>query len=86
FSGIVTYKNALEIQGAAKAVPLGRILVETDAPYLSPDPLRGNKYYPNEPARVVHTAKFVARLRGETFEAVAAATTENAQALFGINF
>lgn len=85
FSGIVTYKNALEIQGAAKVLPRDRILVETDAPFLSPDPLRGNKYYPNEPARVVHTVRWVAKLRGETYEALAAATAANALALFRLD-
>ncbi|MGH7142697.1 MAG: TatD family hydrolase [Planctomycetota bacterium] len=83
FSGIVTYKNAREIQAAAQAVPGERLLVETDAPYLSPEPLRGNKYYPNEPARVLHTARFLAKLRGETFEALAAQTSANARGLFG---
>ncbi len=82
FSGIVTYKNALEIQAAAKATPPERILVETDAPFLSPEPLRGNKYYPNEPARVIHTAKFVAQLRGEAFEKFAARSFANTVELF----
>lgn len=84
FSGIVTYKNAGEIQAAAKAVPAAKILVETDAPYLSPEPLRGNKYYPNEPARVTHTAQFIARLRGEPYADFAARVTATTAELLGI--
>ena len=79
FSGIVTFKNAPEIQEAAQYVPLDRILVETDAPFLAPVPKRGK---PNEPAYVRHTAEFVAKLRGDTLENIAAATTENFYTLF----
>src|SRR5690606_11481657 len=61
FSGIVTFKNAAAIQEVARWAPADRILVETDSPYLAPIPLRGKK---NEPAHVVHTAAFVAALRG----------------------
>lgn len=74
FSGIVTYPKALEVQQAAKIVPLDRLLVETDAPYLAPAPYRGKR---NEPAYVVGTAKRLAELRGESFEAIASATTMN---------
>ena len=79
FSGIVTFKNARDIQETAKALPLERILVETDAPYLAPVPNRGKR---NEPAYVAHTASFLAKLRGETAERIADATTENFFRLF----
>lgn len=79
FSGIVTFKNAPDIQAAAKYVPADRILVETDAPFLAPVPKRGK---PNEPAYVKYTADFVAQLRGETPERIAETTTENFYRLF----
>ena len=81
FSGIVTFKNAKPIQDAARRVPANRLLVETDAPYLAPVPHRGK---PNHPAWVRHVAEFVARLRGETLEQVAATTTTNYLGLFGL--
>ena len=62
FTGIVTFGNAADIQEAATRVPLERLMVETDAPYLSPEPVRTMR--PNEPCNVVHTARFLARLRG----------------------
>ncbi len=62
-SGIVTFKSAQTIQQATKLIPQGRLLLETDCPYLAPVPLRGKR---NEPAYLVHTAEFVARLRGES--------------------
>ncbi|PID62100.1 MAG: DNAase [Gammaproteobacteria bacterium] len=80
FSGIVTFKNAKNVQEVAARTPLDRILVETDAPYLAPVPYRGKT---NEPAYVRHTAEFVAELRGMSLEALAAATTANYQRLFG---
>lgn len=80
FSGIVTFKNAPLIQEAARYVPPDRMLVETDAPFLAPVPKRGK---PNEPAYVRHTAQFIAQLRGDTLENIAAATTENFYSLFG---
>jgi TatD DNase family protein len=79
FSGILTFKNARDIQETAKVLPLERILVETDAPYLAPMPNRGKR---NEPAFVAHTAAFLAKLRGETPERIADATTENFFRLF----
>lgn len=79
FGGIVTFPKAVEIQQAAREAPLDRILVETDAPYLAPVPLRGKR---NEPAFVVHTAAKVAALRGQTAEEIAAATTANFERLF----
>jgi TatD DNase family protein len=79
FSGIVTFKNAQNVQEVARKVPLDRILVETDAPYLAPVPHRGKT---NEPAYVRHTAEFVAALRDLPFEELASATTENYFRLF----
>ena len=79
FSGIVTFKNATAIQEAARYVPLDRLLVETDSPYLAPVPKRGK---PNEPAYVRHTAAFVAQLRGDSLENIAQATTANCLQLF----
>jgi TatD DNase family protein len=79
-SGIVTFKNARELQDTAKNVPLDRLLVETDSPFLAPVPNRGKVC---EPAFVVDTAAFVAGLRGEEPEALADATTANFFRLFG---
>lgn len=78
-SGIVTFKNALQIKEVAKIVPIDRLLVETDSPYLAPVPFRGKQ---NQPAWVKHVAEEVARLREISFEALAAATTENFFRLF----
>jgi TatD DNase family protein len=74
FSGIVTFRNAALVREVAKALPLERILVETDSPYLAPVPYRGKV---NRPAYVRHVAEEIARLRGVSFEEVAAATTAN---------
>ncbi len=82
FSGIVTFKNALQIKEVAKAMPLNRILVETDAPYLAPVPYRGKL---NHPALVRHVAEEVARLRGIGMAQLAEATTANFFGLFGID-
>ena len=79
FSGIVTFKNALAIKEVAKAVPLDRMLIETDAPYLAPVPHRGKT---NEPAWVRHVAEEIARLRGISLESVAEATSANFFRLF----
>jgi TatD DNase family protein len=79
FSGIVTFKNAQAVRDVAKRVPIERLLVETDSPYLAPVPHRGKT---NQPAFVRHVAEEVARLRGLDFEAVASATTGNFFALF----
>jgi TatD DNase family protein len=78
-SGIVTFKNAATVKQVAREVPLDRLLVETDSPYLAPVPHRGRI---NEPAFVRHVAEEVARLKEVGFEAVAQATTENFFALF----
>lgn len=79
FSGIVTFKNARDIQEAARYCPADRLLVETDAPFLAPVPHRGK---PNEPAYVRHTAEFLAQLRGEDFDTLAQTTTANFYRLF----
>ena len=79
-SGIVTFRLADNVRESALVVPEDRLLVETDSPFLAPVPLRGSR---NEPANVVHTAKFLADLRGVPFEALAEATTRNARAVFG---
>lgn len=78
-SGIVTFKNARELQEVAKKLPLDRILIETDSPYLAPVPHRGK---PNKPVFVKHVAEFLADLRGESTEQIAAQTTENFYQLF----
>lgn len=82
FSGIVTFKNAVSLKEVAKAVPLERMLVETDSPYLAPVPHRGKT---NEPAWVRHVAEEIARLRGISLQAVAAATTGNFFRLFKVD-
>jgi TatD DNase family protein len=81
FAGMVTFKKSDDLRAVAAAIPADRILVETDSPYLSPEPFRGKR--PNEPARVVHTAACVAQVRGVTLEEFARQTTANARALFG---
>lgn len=78
-SGIVTFKNARELQEIAKEIPQDRLLVETDSPFLAPVPHRGK---PCEPAFVSDTAKFIADLRGEDLEELAAYTTRNFRNLF----
>ncbi|MEM7617611.1 MAG: TatD family hydrolase [Pseudomonadota bacterium] len=78
-SGIVTFKNAVDLQNAIKELPLDRLLVETDAPYLAPVPKRGKR---NEPAYTKHTAKYLADLQEVSYEQVADITTENFFKLF----
>lgn len=81
FSGIVTFKNAKEVQEVAKQVPLERMLVETDSPYLTPVPYRGK---PNQPGYTRYVAEFIAALRDTTLEHVAEQTTTNFFKLFNI--
>lgn len=79
FSGIVTFKNAAALQEVASKVPLDRIIVETDCPYLAPVPFRGK---PNQPGYVRYVAEFIADLRHQSFESLAEATTRNCEKLF----
>lgn len=79
FSGIVTFKSAKDLQQVAKKIPLDRMLVETDSPWLAPVPKRGKT---NEPAFVQHTARFLADLREEQAEDLAAQTSKNFYTLF----
>ncbi len=80
FAGQVTYPTATDLQDAARRIPPEHLLVETDAPYLSPVPRRGR---PNRPANVAHTLRFLAELRGEEAESLDAITTANAARVFG---
>ena len=82
FGGIVTFPKALAVQEAAKSTPRDRILIETDAPYLAPVPKRGKR---NEPALMVHTARKLAELRGESYEELCNTTTENFRRLLLLN-
>ena len=79
--GTVTYKKASVVKDVAASIPLERMLVETDAPFLAPVPRRGKR---NEPAFVEYTAREIARLRNRTFEEVAIQTSKNAEDLFGL--
>jgi TatD DNase family protein len=81
FAGMLTYKNAQSLRQVAAAVPVDRLLVETDSPYLAPVPLRGQR---NEPANVVHTAACLAGVLGVKPDEMAEHTTRNAGVLFGI--
>ncbi len=79
FTGILTFKNSTALRAIAAELPADRILVETDAPYLAPNPFRGKR---NEPAYVVETAKVLAETRGVSFDEISRRTTENFFALF----
>jgi len=81
FAGNVTFKKAENLREAARVVPLHRLLVETDCPFLTPVPFRGKR---NEPAHVIHTAKFLAQLYEIELEAIASQTTQNFLDLFKI--
>jgi TatD DNase family protein len=80
FTGVVTFKKSEALRDIAKSVPLDRLLVETDAPFLAPEPHRGKT---NEPAYVVHTAEALAKVKGVSLEDIAAATNANFFRLFG---
>lgn len=82
FTGIVTFGNAGDIQAAAARVPLERMMVETDSPYLSPEPVRSMR--PNEPCNVVHTARFLADLRGMDHDTFVDTMDANAIRFFGL--
>lgn len=81
FSGIITFKKANELRGVVKNVPLEKMFVETDSPFLAPVPYRGKK---NQPAYVKHVAECVAEVKGISFEEVAKVTSENAREFFKI--
>jgi TatD DNase family protein len=81
FSGIVTFKNALEIKHVATTIPLDKILIETDSPFLAPIPYRGKL---NQPAYVKHVAEEIARLRNVSLDKIGVATSANFRRLFGI--
>jgi TatD DNase family protein len=82
FAGMVTFKKSADLRAVAATIPADRILVETDSPYLSPEPKRGKR---NEPTNVVHTAQVLAEARGVSPDEFAAQTTKNARALFGFD-
>jgi TatD DNase family protein len=79
FAGMVTFRSAQNLRDVAKTVPAERLLIETDSPFLAPEPHRGRR---NEPANVVHTARCLAIARGEPLEKLASFTTENARRVF----
>lgn len=79
FAGMVTFKSSAALREVAASVPLDRLLIETDSPFLSPEPFRGKR---NEPANVVHTARCLALARGEPLDLFATATTVNARRVF----
>lgn len=83
FTGTITFKNAETAQEVARYAPVDRIFLETDCPYLSPEPKR--KVRPNEPALLVHIAEKLAQLRSVSADEIAAITTENSQKFFGLN-
>ena len=79
-SGVVTFKKSQELANTFKQIPLDRLLVETDAPYLAPEPLRGKL---NEPSYIVHTVKFLSKLKNISFKDLSEITTQNFFKLFG---
>lgn len=81
-TGVITFTNAKAVQAAAQAAPADRLMLETDCPYLSPEPHR--KVRPNEPGLMIHTAARLAELRGVSVEEIAEVTTRNSRLFFGI--
>lgn len=81
FTGIISFPNTRDLEEVVRQVPLGRMMIETDAPFLAPQAYRGER---NEPAYVIEVAKRVAEIKGMSFEEVAMMTTQNARDLFGI--
>ena len=79
FSGIVTFKNAIELKEVVKSIPLDRILIETDSPYLAPMPYRGKM---NDPSNVIYVAEEIAKLKNISVEEVGQVTTNNFFRLF----
>ncbi len=82
FAGMVTYPKSADLRRVAAGIPASRLLLETDSPYLSPHPKRGHR--PNEPSLIVHTAQCLAECRNVPLAQLAAETTSNARALFGV--
>ena len=82
FSGILTFKRSKDLRDVAKRLPLDRILVETDSPYLAPFPYRGKK---NQPAYVKYVAETLAQVTDKSFEQVSEITTNNCKELFNIS-
>ena len=82
FAGMLTFRKSSELRDVARTVPLDRLLIETDAPYLAPHPNRGKR---NEPAWVTNTAACLAEVHGVSLEAIAEATTRNAERIFGFD-
>jgi len=80
FTGIVTFRKSADLQEIVKAYPADRLMLETDSPYLSPEPVRNRR--PNEPAYLAHTARFLAELRGVEFETLADQTAQNTRSFF----
>jgi len=83
FTGMITFKNAGPVRRACAETPADQLMFETDAPYLSPEPVRGIR--PNEPQYLAHTVRFAAALRGQSFESLAEATTANAVRFFRLS-
>lgn len=81
FGGLLTFKNATNVIEVVKQIPIERILLETDCPYMTPVPYRGQR---NEPSYIVYTADMLAKIKGLTLEEVSQITTQNARRLFGI--
>ena len=81
FAGNLTFKKAEDLRDVARQLPLDRLLIETDCPYLTPEPFRGRR---NEPARVVETARCLAGIHGKELEEVGGVTSENFAMLFGV--
>jgi TatD DNase family protein len=81
FTGVVTFKNAEKTRAAAKVVPLDRLMLETDCPYMSPEPMRKQKV--NEPALLIHIVRFLAELKGMSLTEIAQAVTDTSRIFFG---